>query len=288
MHEVILVTGSSGQLGYDLVRLLKKKEVQVIPCSHETLDITNSEDVKEYFEQVIPTVVIHCAAYTNVDLSESDVDYTYKVNAIGTRNVTVAAESVGAKIVYLSTDYVFDGESGVPYHEFMPTSPLGIYGQSKLAGENFITSLATKYFIVRTSWIFGSNGNNFVQTMLKLSREKDSLNVVNDQRGCPTYSIDLANCILNLIKTDYYGIYHVSNSGSCTWFEFAVAIFEEARVEIRVNPVSTEEFPRLAKRPSYSVLDHMALRLNGMPEMRHWREALRSYLKASNSIEEKV
>ncbi|PFG15047.1 dTDP-4-dehydrorhamnose reductase [Bacillus sp. es.036] len=288
MHEVILVTGSSGQLGYDLVRLLKKEEVQVIPCSHETLDITNSEDVKEYFEQVIPTVVIHCAAYTNVDLSESDIDYTYKVNAIGTRNVTVAAESVGAKIVYLSTDYVFDGESDVPYNEFMPTSPLGIYGQSKLAGENFITSLATKYFIVRTSWIFGSNGNNFVQTMLKLSKEKDTLNVVNDQRGCPTYSIDLANCILNLIKTDYYGIYHVSNSGSCTWFEFAVAIFEEARVEIRVNPVSTEEFPRLATRPSYSVLDHMALRLNGMPEMRHWREALRSYLKASKSLEEKV
>jgi len=288
MHNVILVTGSSGQLGYDLVRLLKEEEVEVIACSHEILDITKSEDVKEYFNQVLPTIVIHCAAYTNVDLSESEIDYSFKVNAIGTRNVTVAAESVGAKLVYLSTDYVFDGESNVPYHEFKPTSPLGIYGKSKLAGEKYVTSLSTKYFIVRTSWIFGSNGNNFVETMLKLSQEKDRLNVVNDQRGCPTYSVDLANCIINMIKTDYYGIYHVSNSGSCTWYEFAIAIFEEAGIKIQVNPVSTEEFPRLARRPSYSVFDHMALRLNGLPDMRHWREALRSYLKATKSLEEKV
>ena len=255
MHEVILVTGSSGQLGYDLVRLLKEEYAQVIPCSHETLDITNFEEVKEYFDKIIPTIVIHCAAYTNVDLSESEMDYTFKVNAIGTRNVSVAAEEVGAKLVYLSTDYVFDGKSKIPYHEFMPTSPLGIYGQSKLAGEEFVTSLSTKYFIVRTSWIFGSNGNNFVQTMLNLSKEKDSLKIVHDQHGCPTYTVDLAICILNLIRTDYFGIYSVSNSGSCTWYEFARAIFEEAGVTIQLSPVSSEEFPRLAKRPEYSVLE---------------------------------
>lgn len=288
MREVILVTGSSGQLGSDIVKLLKKTNDQVIECNHDTVDITDSKEIKRYFNQTKPTTVIHCAANTNVDSCESDKDNAFRINAIGTRNVAVASESIGAKLVYVSTDYVFDGESNVPYDEFTPTSPIGIYGKSKLAGENFVTSLSTKYFIVRTSWIFGSNGNNFVRTMLNLSSENSSLNVVDDQRGSPTYAVDLANCLLDVIKTDDFGIYHISNSGSCSWYEFALAIFEEAGITIQVNPVSTKEFSRLAPRPAYSVLDHMVLRLNGYSEMRHWRDALKTFLEASELLEKQV
>ncbi|MDQ0482443.1 dTDP-4-dehydrorhamnose reductase [Guptibacillus hwajinpoensis] len=288
MSEVVLVTGSNGQLGYDVVKLLEENNYIVVGCNREKLDITNLDNVKQIFEEVNPSIIVHCAAYTNVDQAESDVELAYKVNAIGTRNLVASAEAIGAKFVYISTDYVFDGEGSEPYNEFMPTSPLGVYGHSKLAGEELVTSLSTKYFIVRTSWVYGSNGNNFVKTMLKLSEDRNSLNVVNDQRGCPTYTFDLAECILNLINTEKYGIYHASNSGSCTWFEFANAIFNEANINIQVNPVSTLEFPRPAKRPSYSVLDHMSLRLNEIPEMRPWQEALRNFLKVNKSLEKKV
>ena len=275
----VVVTGAKGQLGTDLVNLLVNRGYEVYGYGREELDITNFNQVKQVISEVNPDVVIHAAAYTKVDLAESEPDQAFLINAYGTRNVVVASEAIGAKLVYVSTDYVFDGTANVPYNEFAPTNPLGVYGKSKLAGEQFVRDLHSKFFIVRTSWVYGKHGNNFVKTMLKLAQERDELMVVHDQVGCPTYTVDLANCILELIQTEKYGIYHVSNSGHCSWYEFAKAIFEEAGIEIKVNPCTTKDFPRPAPRPAYSVFEHMALRLNGFKEMPHWRESLKNFVK---------
>ncbi|SFA49032.1 dTDP-4-dehydrorhamnose reductase [Parageobacillus thermantarcticus] len=274
----VVVTGAKGQLGTDLVHLLADRGYEVYGYGREELDITNFDQVKQVISEFNPDVVIHAAAYTKVDLAESEPDQAFLVNAYGTRNVAVASEAVEAKLVYISTDYVFDGTANVPYNEFAPTNPLSVYGKSKLAGERFVRDLHSKFFIVRTSWVYGKHGNNFVKTMLKLAQERDELMVVHDQVGCPTYAVDLANCILELIQTEKYGVYHVSNSGHCSWYEFAKAIFEEAGIEIKVNPCTTKDFPRPAPRPAYSVFKHMALKLNGFSEMREWREALKEFI----------
>jgi dTDP-4-dehydrorhamnose reductase len=275
----VLVTGAKGQLGTDLLLLLSDRGYEVYGYGREELDITNCDQVKRVIFEVHPDVVIHAAAYTKVDLAESETDLAYLINAYGTRNVAVASETVNAKLVYISTDYVFDGTANTPYNEFSATNPQSVYGKSKLAGEQFVRDLHSKFFIVRTSWVYGKHGNNFVKTMLKLAKERNELMVVNDQVGCPTYTVDLANCILDLIQTDKYGIYHVSNTGQCSWYEFAKAIFEEAGVNVKVNPCTTKDFPRLAPRPSYSVFDHMALRLNGFNNVRDWKKALKDYFK---------
>ncbi|MDR9797029.1 dTDP-4-dehydrorhamnose reductase [Aeribacillus pallidus] len=275
----VLVTGAKGQLGTDLVLLLSDRGYEVYGYGKEELDITNFDQVKRVIREIHPDVVIHAAAYTKVDLAESKPDQAFLINSYGTRNVAVVSEAVGAKLVYISTDYVFDGTANTPYNEFAPTNPLGVYGKSKLAGEKFARDLHSKFFIVRTSWVYGKHGNNFVKTMLKLAQERDELMVVHDQVGCPTYTIDLANCVLELIQTEKYGVYHVSNSGHCSWYEFAKAIFEEAGIEVKVNPCTTEDFPRPAPRPAYSVFEHMALRLNGFKEMPHWRESLKNFVK---------
>ncbi|MBG9785015.1 dTDP-4-dehydrorhamnose reductase [Shouchella lehensis] len=279
MSKTVLITGAGGQLGQDLVNTFLQANYQVHGLTREDLDITNPVDVKSIFEEVKPDIVLHSAAYTAVDHAEEDIDKAYLVNAIGTRNIAVEANAHNSKVVYVSTDYVFNGTAVEPIHEFQDVSPIGVYGRSKLAGENYIRDLTNKSFIVRTSWVYGKNGNNFVKTMLKLGQEKDSLNVVADQVGSPTYTVDLANKILEIVSTEKYGTYHVSNSGKCSWFEFAEAIFEFSGTDIKVNPVTTDEFPRPAKRPAYSVFDHMGLRLNGFSEVRHWRVALEEFLK---------
>lgn len=274
----VLVTGAKGQLGTDLVLLLSDRGYEVYGYGREELDITNFDQVKRVIREIHPDVVIHTAAYTKVDLAESEPDQAFLINSYGTRNVAVVSEAVGAKLVYISTDYVFDGTATTPYNEFASTNPLSVYGKSKLAGEQFVRDLHSKFFIVRTSWVYGKHGNNFVKTMLKLAQERDELMVVHDQIGCPTYTVDLANCVLELIQTEKYGVYHVSNSGHCSWYEFAKAIFEEAGIKVKVNPCTTKDFPRPAPRPAYSVFDHMSLRLNGFRKMREWREALREFL----------
>jgi dTDP-4-dehydrorhamnose reductase len=276
----VIVTGAKGQLGTDLVHLLANRGYEVYGYGREELDITNFNQVKQVISKINPDIVIHTAAYTKVDLAESEPDQAFLINAYGTRNVAATSEAVGAKLVYISTDYVFDGTANVPYNEFAPTNPLGVYGKSKLAGEQFVRDLHSKFFIVRTSWVYGKHGNNFVKTMLKLAQERDELMIVHDQVGCPTYTVDLANCILQLIQTEKYGIYHVSNSGQCSWYEFAIAIFEEAGIEVKVNPCATKDFPRPAPRPAYSVFEHMALRLNDFKEMPNWRESLKNFLKS--------
>ncbi|MCG3084236.1 dTDP-4-dehydrorhamnose reductase [Anoxybacillus sp. LAT_35] len=275
----VVVTGAKGQLGTDVVHLLADRGYEVYGYGREELDITNFDQVKQIIGKVNPDVVIHAAAYTKVDLAESEPDQAFLINAYGTRNVAVVSEAVGAKLVYISTDYVFDGTATTPYNEFAPTNPLSIYGKSKLAGEQFVRDLHSKFFIFRTSWVYGKHGNNFVKTMLKLAQERDELMVVHDQVGCPTYTVDLSNCILELIQTEKYGIYHVSNSGHCSWYEFAKAIFEEAGIKVKVNPCTTKDFPRPAPRPAYSVLAHMALRMNGFRELPYWRDSLRDFLR---------
>ncbi|WP_430111623.1 dTDP-4-dehydrorhamnose reductase [Paenibacillus sp. B1-33] len=274
----ILVTGANGQLGVDIVRLFFEKGHDVVGLGRSQLDITDMKRCKEVINDIQPDTVVHCAAYTAVDNAETDQDNAYLVNAIGTRNVAAASESVKAKICYISTDYVFDGNNSRPYYEYDNTNPLTVYGKSKRAGEQLIQSLSSRWFIVRTSWVFGASGNNFVKTMLKLGKERESLQVVNDQWGSPTYTCDLSLFLEELISTEKYGIYHASNNGICTWFEFAKAIFEEARMSVIVEPCTTEQFPRSAPRPRFSAMEPMAIRVNGFTPIRDWQEALRDYL----------
>jgi len=275
----ILVTGANGQLGRELVELQAPRDMEIIGLDRKKLDITDLAQCRNVFQTYKPDAVIHCAAYTKVDQAESEPDEAYRVNAYGTRNAALAAQEFGAKFVYVSTDYVFDGRADKPYREYDRTDPQTVYGQSKLAGEQLVQSLTSRYFIVRTSWVYGKYGANFVKTMLKLAEERDRLKVVHDQIGSPTYTLDLARFLLELVRTDYFGIYHASNSGICSWYEFAKAIFEERGLNVQVEPCTTEEFPRPAPRPAWSVLDQGAIRAHGFKPIRPWREALRSFLQ---------
>lgn len=274
----ILVTGASGQLGQDVVLLLYEFGHEVKSCGRSDLDIADQQQCEKVIGEYRPEGIIHCAAYTAVDAAEDDVHGAYRINASGTRNIAVAAEKVGSKLVYISTDYVFEGQADRPYREYDNTAPQTVYGESKRAGEVLAQTLNSKYFIVRTSWVYGQYGGNFVKTMLKLGAEKDSLSVVHDQIGSPTYAVDLARFLLQLIQTEKYGIYHASNSGHCSWHEFAQAIFETAGLQVNVLPVTTEQFPRPAKRPAYSVMDHTAIRANDLQDLPHWRDGLERFL----------
>lgn len=260
------------------MKALKLSNYEVVGMGRSELDITNEEMVQKVISKLKPETIIHCAAYTQVDKAESEKDNAYLINGIGTRNIVIAAESIHSKFIYISSDYVFDGCSSTPYHEYSPVSPISIYGSSKLAGEMMVRDFHSRFFIVRTSWVFGMNGNNFVKTMFRLSKERDHLKVVNDQVGCPTYTVDLAKCILQLMETNKYGIYHVSNSGSCSWFEFAKEIFKQTNKHIKLESCTTDEFPQKAKRPKYSVMDHMGLRINQFEPMPHWKDALTQFL----------
>ncbi|MES0857705.1 dTDP-4-dehydrorhamnose reductase [Geobacillus sp. G4] len=280
----IVVTGANGQLGQELVRQLQQTNFELYPFTKSDLDITNGNIVNEVITKIKPDIIINAAAYTKVDQAEVEEETAYLVNAFGQRNLAVAAEKVGAKICYISTDYVFDGNSTVPYREYDQTNPLGVYGKSKLVGEELTKSLCSRYFIVRTAWVYGEFGQNFVKTMLRLAKEKEEIGVVNDQIGAPTYTVDLTRFIIELVQTEKFGIYHCTNSSSCSWYEFAKAIFEESNISVKVNPITTEQFPRPAERPKYSVLDNFAMKVNGFQMLRHWREALKEFLKSDFRI----
>ncbi|MEC1769905.1 dTDP-4-dehydrorhamnose reductase [Schinkia azotoformans] len=274
----VLVTGAKGQLGTDLVLLLESLGYKTFGLGKSELDITNELEVKRKITDINPDIVIHCAAYTNVDKAEADRDSAFLINGIGTRNVVLASESIHSKLIYISTDYVFDGSSSTPYHEFSPVSPLNVYGQSKLAGESYVRDFHSRFFIVRTSWVFGAEGDNFVKKMLKLYHTTEQLTVINDQVGCPTYTVDLAMSIVELMISDKYGIYHISNTGSCSWFEFAKEIFRQSNIQANLKPCTTEELSRPAKRPMYSVMDHVGLRINSFSILPHWQDALNRFL----------
>ena len=273
----ILVTGAGGQLGQELVRM-RKIGAEMIGLDRSGLDITDEAACRRALREIRPDAVIHAAAYTAVDKAESEPERAHLVNVIGTRHVAAAAEDVGAKFCYISTDYVFDGAASRPYREDDPASPRTVYGRTKLEGEKEALTACRRTFVVRTSWVYGKYGANFVKTMLSLAKTQPVLKVVNDQTGSPTYTRDLASFLTELVMTDRYGIYHASNTGSCTWYEFARAIFAERGISVEVVPCTTEEFPRPAPRPQYSVLGHEAMERAGFRPLRHWREALREFL----------
>ncbi|MGZ9583853.1 dTDP-4-dehydrorhamnose reductase [Paenibacillus marinisediminis] len=273
-QERVLVTGAQGQLGLDMVQALEAKGYAVIACSRKEMDVTDMDEVMEVMDRERPAAVIHASAYTKVDLAETERDEVYRVNVYGTRNVAVASQQIGAKMVYVSTDYVFDGRTGKAYDEFARPHPINVYGRSKWEGEQMVRQFQLRSFIVRTSWLFSKNGDNFVKTMLKQGKEQRELKVVHDQVGSPTYTADLAAAIIRLLGTDRYGTYHITNQGVCSWHELACAIMEEAGFNVMVRSVPTSQFPRPARRPAYSALEGRALRLNGFPALRHWREAL--------------
>lgn len=274
----IVITGARGQLGTELINQLKYIEgIDVIPTDRDELNIIDINSVNEFLLNNKPDVVINCAAHTAVDLCETDVENAYKINAVGPRNLAIVCEKIGAKLVQVSTDYVFDGNGTRPYREDDKTCPNSIYGTSKLMGENFVRELCSRYFIVRTAWLYGE-GNNFVRTMLKLAEINKELNVVNDQFGSPTSTVDLAKAIIDLMTTEHYGVYHGTCEGQCSWYDLAKKIFEIKNIDIKVNPVTSEEFKRPAPRPAYSVLDNFMLKLVGLNSFRNWEESLKEYL----------
>ncbi len=274
----LLITGYYGQLGRALHNLLSKSEYEVRGFSSKELDIRRFSDVKHRITEFMPDVVINCAAHTKVDLCETDVENAYAINALGAQHLAIASEKVGAKLVHISTDYVFDGKNPIARREDDFVNPQTIYGKSKLYGEQMVQKFCSRYFIIRTAWLYG-DGNNFVRTMLTLAKQNNSIKVVGDQIGSPTYTKDLARVILDLIETEYYGIYHGSCQGQCSWYEFACKIFERMDYSTNVSEVNSEEFIRLAKRPEFSVLDNFMLRVRGMDSFRCWEEALQDYLK---------
>ena len=275
----ILVTGANGQLGFDVVKKLEQKGHQAHGTVRNDFDLTDDVDVLSYVQKLKPDVIIHCAAYTNVDQAETDRDNAYKVNALGTKYLAQAANEINAKMVYVSTDYVFDGSANEPYEVDHPTQPLGVYGETKLDGEEFLKTILERYFIVRTAWVYGANGSNFVKTMLRLGKERGEVGVVADPVGSPTYTVDLASFLVELVETEKYGVYHASNSGICSWYDFAVEIYKQAGIQVKVNRLTTDQFPRPAARPKYSVLSKKKIEEQGFTPLRPWEEALSDYLK---------
>ena len=274
----ILITGADGQLGRELQKRLKGTDV--IATGFKELDIADEMAVSSFFRKYSPDVVIHCAAYTNVDSAEENVDLAYRVNAIGTQNIAMSCKDCSATMVYISTDYVFDGKLKCAYTEFDAPNPLSVYGKSKYAGEILARQATDKLFILRTAWLYG-DGANFVRTMLKLGKECEEVRVVNDQFGCPTSTADLAEAVLRLIQTKRYGTYHAVNSGVTTWYGFAKKIFElTGNSKIKVTPVTTAHYNRPATRPAYSPMDTRLLRLALGWCPRQWEEALAEYLEA--------
>lgn len=273
----IVVTGVKGQLGFDIAKQLDGRH-ETVGIDVEELDITDIDAVQAFMKVNRPDIVINCAAYTNVDACETNDILAYKVNAAGPRNIAAACLDLGVKMVQVSTDFVFDGETTTPYVEYDHANPLSVYGKSKWAGEELVREILPRHFIVRTAWLYGCNGNNFVKTMLRLAQTRKSISVVNDQRGTPTFSRDLASEIIRLIETDAYGTYHCTNEGECSWYEFARKIFELKGLNIDVSPISTEAFGSPAARPAYSVLRNLLLELTIGNHMRQWEEALFKYL----------
>ncbi len=276
----IFLTGASGLLGTDLVPILKKVH-QVIKSDVNTLDICNAKKVCLTVEKIKPDIIIHGAAYTDVDECEKDKEKAMLVNGLGTKNMAEVAQKLDIPILYVSTDYVFDGKKRNPYRESDPVSPINTYGMSKLMGERYILKNTLKYYIVRTAWLYGRGGKNFVDTILQKAKTEKELKIVNDQVGSPTWSVDLSEVILELIQTSDYGIYHTVNDGECSWYEFAQAILACAGISnVKISPMTTAELHRAAARPAYSKLNTDALENTIGRKLPHWKEALKKYVES--------
>lgn len=274
----VLVTGTKGQLGYDVVNELEKRGHTAVAVDIEEMDITDAVSVERVITEAEVEAVIHCAAYTAVDAAEDNVEICRRVNAEGTENIAKVCKKLDLKMIYISTDYVFDGEGERPWEPDDERHPLNVYGQTKYEGELAVEKYLEKYFIVRIAWVFGVNGKNFIKTMLKLSETHEELNVVDDQVGSPTYTYDLAVLLVDMVESDKYGRYHATNEGLCTWYEFAKEIFRQAGVEVKVNPVTSDMFPAKAKRPKNSRMSKEKLNANGFHRLPTWQDALERYL----------
>ncbi|RYZ21131.1 MAG: dTDP-4-dehydrorhamnose reductase [Chitinophagaceae bacterium] len=282
----ILITGAGGQLSSELTALASQfPQFQLVALSVDDLDITDREKVAAVFERERPGACINAAAYTAVDKAEQDRDTAYAVNADATGILAAACAASGARFLHVSTDYVFDGQGSRPYREDDSTGPLGVYGASKLQGEELCFAADPSAIVVRTAWVFSSYGNNFVKTMLRLMRERPSLSIVDDQRGCPTYAADLARTLLQILASGKWvpGIYHFSNSGETTWYRFAVAIRDGAGIDCALQPITTDQYPTPARRPSWSVLDTGKIRDTYGIRIRNWEECLAECLSLLNS-----
>ena len=275
----VLVTGVKGQLGYDVVRELEKRQIEAVGVDVEEMDITDAAQVETVIRNVNPDAVIHCAAYTAVDAAEDNEELCRRVNAQGTENVAKVCQEMDLKMMYISTDYVFDGQGTRPWEPDDERDPLNVYGQTKYEGELAVEKYVEKFFIVRIAWVFGVNGKNFIKTMLNLGKTHDKLTVVNDQTGSPTYTYDLARLLADMIQTDKYGRYHATNEGICTWYEFACEIFRQAGMDVEVAPVTSDEYPAKAKRPANSRMSKKKLDENGFELLPSWQDALKRYLK---------
>lgn len=280
----LLITGCNGQLGKAIQEAYKSDEVEFIKTDVLEgddiipLDITDVQEVIKLVKEAKPDVIINCAAHTAVDLCETQWDLAYKINAIGPRNLSIAANEVNAKMIHVSTDYVFDGNGKDPYTEFDEPNPNSAYGKTKLEGERFVQMFSDRYFIVRTAWLYG-DGKNFIKTMLRLSEDRDFIKVVGDQVGSPTSALELARLIRMLEPTENYGIFHGTCEGMCSWADFAETIFKKAGKDTKVERITTEEYPTPAKRPAYSVLEDYMLKLTTDYKMASWEEALDEYFE---------
>lgn len=278
----ILVTGVKGQLGHDVVEELEKNSIDYIGCDREEFDLTDKEATEKFILENEPDGVIHCAAYTAVDKAEDEEDLCRKINACGSLYIAAACEKIGAKMIYISTDYVFGGDGNEPYETSDEKNPQNVYGRTKLEGENNALQNCSKTFVVRTSWVYGINGNNFVKTMRRLAETRDELNVVADQIGSPTYTRDLAKLLVEMIKTEKYGIYHASNEGFMSWAEFAESIMKKSGLSTKINYISTAEYPVKAKRPLNSRLSKKSLTDNGFGLLPSQDDALTRYIEELN------
>ena len=274
----ILITGSNGMLGHDLIEVLNNNHELILTTS-KSLDITDKDHVISFIQENNPDIVINSAAYTDVDGCEENQETAFSVNGDGVKNIALGCSEINCPLVHISTDYIFNGENTVPWLEDDEIGPINVYGKSKLKGEEEILEILDKFFIIRTAWLYGINGGNFPKTMLELAKNHSEITVVYDEVGTPTYTLDLARAISQLIETDFYGIYHITNSGSCSWCEFAKYIFEVAEKDVKVIPVTASEFARPAPRPHYSVLNNKKWIENGFKPLRSYKDASKEYIE---------
>ncbi|MGL4912419.1 MAG: dTDP-4-dehydrorhamnose reductase [Romboutsia sp.] len=274
----ILLTGTTGQLGHDVLNEINLRGHNPIVLTRDELNLASLSDIKNTIISHNPDSIIHCAAYTQVDLAEDNKDICQTINSLAVKEIALGAKELNIPLIYLSTDYIFDGNKSSPYKEDDLANPINIYGKTKYEGELYIKNIMDKYFIVRISWVFGQNGNNFVKSMLKLSKEKKELSVVDDQIGSPTYTKDLAPLLIDMVESDKYGIYHATNEGFCSWYEFAKEAFKYKEITISLNPIKTSQYPTKAKRPLNSKLSKCKLSASGFKPLRHWKEALHDYI----------